>query len=164
MPGTNLTDARVTALKPRKTAYDNRYRDPGLIALCHDPPLLRLAPTATRGRPVCRSANRLLRFIRHPRSCPLNRMMDTNPAAIHDRSLSPNPAKPNRRSLAESYSRIVATTIISDAGTRHFAHHRRRVRVTQLAGTDDSKGRGDQENCLNPRIAESGQWQVTILY
>ena len=34
--------------------------------------------------------------------------MDTNTAAIHDRSLSPNPVKPDRRSSAEGYEAIAA--------------------------------------------------------
>ena len=57
----------------------------------------------------------------HLRSCPLNRLIDTNPAAIHDRSLSPNPAKADRRSSAEGYPSTPNTNT-----TKHETRRRRR--------------------------------------
>ena len=108
-------DTEIVRQRVRGVCQHDQHRsrgrgaNPGLIALRHDPALLRLAPAATRGRPAFLPANRLLRLVRHPQSCPLDRLMDTKPAAIHDRSLSSNPAKPDRRSSAEGYA----------AGARH---------------------------------------------
>ena len=42
--------------------------------------------------------------------------MDTNPAAIHDRSLSPNPVTPDRRSSAEGYVRFRELAELDEPG------------------------------------------------
>ena len=71
-----------------------------IVALGHDPTLLGIARAATSGSPAFLPADRLLRFIQHPRSCPPNRLMDTKPATINNQSLSqipPNPTGGPRR-------------------------------------------------------------------
>ena len=135
-PGEQLV--RVQVVAPRH----NRYGYPGLIALGHDPTLLRIAPEATSGRRAFLPADRLLRFIQHPRSCPSNRLMDTKMATIHDRSLSRNLTKPDRRPSAEAYGlrhNLVLLVVRPNARVRydtatpsdsgHLRHTRNRERL-----------------------------------
>ena len=84
-PGENLVRVHVMP------ARHDRHRNPGLVALRHDPALPRLAPaTAAATNPTVAPGTRLFCFVRHPHKCPLNLGGHLRRAPLRARNL-PNP-------------------------------------------------------------------------
>ena len=82
----------------RRQACHHRHRIPGLVALRNDPALPRLAP-ATAPDPTVASGARLLRFVRHPRKCPL--ILDGHLRRADPRAQNlPNPRKKGQTAYA----------------------------------------------------------------
>ena len=87
-------------------ARHDRYRNPGLVALRHDPALPRLAPaTATTANPTVAPGARLLRSVRHPHKCPLNFSGHLRRAHFRARNL-PDPRQKRQAAYAGGLRRM----------------------------------------------------------